>query len=195
MDFNKKKKEILSKEDKSRKGSVDKRIKSLCEVMNNSADFATSSSCAGRILLLKTFKLKNKLPKAWIWVTHEKTTLKEVKRALEEYNEESPLQFKQESAILHVYCGTLENAETLMNAARESGFKRSGIITTKKQIVVEVICREHVTVPIYDKKLLVTEEYLRYLIAEANRKLEKSWKAIKTLEEKKFIHSQVVLPI
>ncbi len=64
MDFNKKKREILRKEDKSSKGSLDEKIKELCIVINSHPDFVTSSSCAGRILLVKSFEKKSKQPKA-----------------------------------------------------------------------------------------------------------------------------------
>ena len=183
MDFNKKKQEILQKEDKSSKGSVDEKIKELCVTINKSPNFVTSSSCAGRILLVKSFENKNKQPKAWIWVTHNLATKEEVSAALKNYKEKEPLTFKQESAILHIYCKSLEHAEQFIEVARNSGFKRAGIITTKKHIVIEIICLEQLAVPIFDKKILVTEEYLGYIIKEANRKLQKSWSVIARLRE------------
>ena len=186
MDFNKKKQEILQKEDKSSKGSVDEKIKELCVTINKSPDFVTSSSCAGRILLVKSFENKNKQPKAWIWATHNLATKEEVSTALNNYKGKEPLIFKQESAILHIYCKSLEHAEQVIEVARSSGFKRAGIITIKKHIVVEIICLEQLAVPIFDKTILVAEEYLNYIIGEANKKLQKSWNCIKKLQENSF---------
>lgn len=183
MDFNKKKQEILNKEDKSNKGSIDNKIQKLCLTINQSPDFVTSSSCAGRILLVKSFEKKNKQPNIWIWVTHDLATKEEVNTALKNYKGKESLIFKQESAILHIYCRTLEHAESLIEIARNSGFKRAGIITTKKHIVVEIICLEQLALPIFDKKVLVTESYLDYIVAQANKKLQKSWSAIERLQE------------
>lgn len=183
MDFNKKKQEILRKEDQSNKGSIDNKIQKLCETINQSPDFVTSSSCAGRILLVKSFEKKNKQPKAWIWATHDLATKEEVSRVLKEYKGKEPLIFKQESAILHIYCRSLEYAEQFIETARSSGFKRAGIITTKKHSIVEIICLEQLAVPVFDKTILVQEKYLSYIIEEANKKLEKSWNCIKRLQE------------
>lgn len=183
MDFDKKKQEILKKEDKSNKGSIDRKIQKLCAIINQSQNFVTSSSCAGRILLVKSFEKKNKQPNAWIWATHALTTKKEILNKIENYTEKEPLILKQESAILHIYCRSLEHAEQLIEIARNSGFKRAGIITTKKHIVVEIICLEQLAVPIVDKKILISEEYLKYIIKEANKKIKKSWSAIGRLQE------------
>jgi len=96
----------------SNKGSIDNKIQKLCAAINESPDFVTSSSCAGRILLVKSFEKKNKQPKAWIWVTHDLATKEEVSRALKEYKGKESLIFKQKSAILHIYCRSLENMQS-----------------------------------------------------------------------------------
>jgi len=105
---------------------------------------------------------------------------------LNSYKGKEALTLKQESAILHIYCGSLENAEQLIEVARRSGFKRAGIITAKKHIIVEIICLEQLAVPVFNKKLLIPEKYLNYLIKEANKKLERSWTCIKRLRENSF---------
>ena len=46
MNFDKEKKEFLSKKDKSRKGSIDNKIKKLVNKINSLPDFYTTSSCS-----------------------------------------------------------------------------------------------------------------------------------------------------
>ncbi len=53
MNFEKEKKDCLSKIDKSKKGSIDKKIKELVDLINSLKDYYTTSSCSGRILLIK----------------------------------------------------------------------------------------------------------------------------------------------
>ena len=51
--FSKLKEHSLSKIDKSKKNSIDKNIKSLINIINKSDDYYTTSSCSGRIVLLR----------------------------------------------------------------------------------------------------------------------------------------------
>ena len=55
--------------------------------------------------------------------------------------------FKSEPPILHVSCKTVEGAEDILNKARESGWKRSGIISLGKNIIVELISTEKLEFP------------------------------------------------
>jgi len=52
MNFQKRKKDVLSKLDKSSKKSWDVKIVSLCEKINPLENFYTTSSCSGRIVLI-----------------------------------------------------------------------------------------------------------------------------------------------
>ena len=51
--FSQRKKDVLLKSDKSSIGNVDEKISSLCNKINSKEDFYTTSSCSGRILLMK----------------------------------------------------------------------------------------------------------------------------------------------
>ena len=50
--FNKEKRDFLVKNDKSKKKSIDIGVKKLVKRVNSSANYFTTSSCSGRILLL-----------------------------------------------------------------------------------------------------------------------------------------------
>ncbi len=76
--------------------------------------------------------------------------------------------------ILHVACRTIENAQKILDISSMAGFKHSGIITTRKKIVVEIIGSEQFdTIIAKHGKLFVGDEYLRLLVNEANKKLGK----------------------
>ena len=51
--FNQRKKDILEKLDKSSKGDWDEKIKWLCDKINSMDNYYTTSSCSGRIIVMK----------------------------------------------------------------------------------------------------------------------------------------------
>ena len=53
MEFQQQKTKQLSKSDKSNIGKWDSKIKCLCNKINKKRDYYTTSSCAGRVVLLK----------------------------------------------------------------------------------------------------------------------------------------------
>lgn len=56
-EFSRWKAQCLSKADLSRKGSVDEDVAELVQLLNGREQFFTTSSCAGRILLLDAVSL------------------------------------------------------------------------------------------------------------------------------------------
>jgi len=50
--FSKRKKDVLSKIDKSSKGGFDEKIVKLCEKINRLDNYYTTSSCAGRVVIM-----------------------------------------------------------------------------------------------------------------------------------------------
>jgi len=173
---------VLSRPDHSKKGSVDDRVKSLCDTINSKKEYVTLSSCSGRIALLE---LDRKSDAEWIYVSHEKANPDAVQSALSAYIGNKVVEFKQESVILHIATSTLELAQELIDkGARPAGFGRMGIISiVPGHVVVELVCAAHISTPVFDKQVLVTPEYIEYLILQANIKLEKSWSCIDRLEQ------------
>ena len=51
--FEKRKQDVLLKKDKSYRRKFDKKIKKLCGKINQMEDYYTTSSCSGRIVLIK----------------------------------------------------------------------------------------------------------------------------------------------
>ena len=89
-----------------------------------------------------------------------------------------------ESCILHVVCRELKNAEEIYEKAKLAGWKKSGIISTKRSFVAELISTERLEFPIINKKkILVDDEFLKLVVKGSNDKLKRSWEKIKKLEK------------
>lgn len=169
--------ELLYKPDKSKKGNVDEEIKYLVDYINSLDNYYTTSSCAGRIVLVGIPSDGRKKDAEWIFSSHE--IVKE-KVNLREINFENlVVNFKQESFILHVCAKTFDDANEMLTIARDVGFKRAGIIATNKRFIIEIMSTENITAPVYDEKLLIDQEYLDYLINQGNDKMINSRKRVK----------------
>ncbi|XP_043431229.1 tRNA wybutosine-synthesizing protein 3 homolog isoform X3 [Prionailurus bengalensis] len=144
----------LSKADLSRKGSVDEDVVELVQLLNEREQYFTTSSCAGRIILLDGIV------------------------ALKKANGDAILKF--EPLILHVQCRQLQDAQILHSVAIDSGFRNSGITVGKRGKTMLAIRSTHgLEVPLSHKgKLMVTEEYIDFLLKIANQKMEENKKRI-----------------
>ena len=126
------------------------------------------------------------MPNLFLFVMHDKTSFKKLKRELVRLSRklEKLVYFKQEPCILHAACQNLEAAQKLLEKAKLAGWKKSGIIASKKRIVVELSSTEKIEMPVLNKgKILVSDEFLKLLVKEANSLLERSWEKIKRLEK------------
>lgn len=180
--FEQRKMQCLSRMDKSRQGQVDKDIKPLVRLINSLPNFYTTSSCAGRILILAVGKRKCDCRR--IFITHRKTTADEVISHLSGLPED-PCWFRQESFIIHVCSRDLASAIELLRVARESGFKHSGIISVGNRIMVEIGSNEGMDVPVSDDGILLVENrYLSYLAKVANKKMDQNSRRLKKFKEK-----------
>ena len=171
MSFQKEKKDVLVKQDKSKKKKVDIGIKKLVDLINSKENYYTSSSCSGRIVLIK-MNSERKDKAEWAYITHNKADFGQIKKAL---RKKSNIWFKQEPLIIHVCCDTVESAKKFILQSRKV-FKRAGIISIKKnKVTVEVIGNERIeTLVKRNDKIMVSDDYLRELIREANKKMDKN---------------------
>lgn len=183
MTFQKHKKDFLTKKDKSKKGDIDKGIKKLVNLINSKKNYYTTSSCSGRVVLIK--KPDKKQDSEWLLVKHDKVSFNEIKKALKNISKEQ-LWFRVEPLIMHICCKTLEDAKKLLVIARKI-FKRAGIISLNKKIIIEIIGTGFIYTIIADKgKMLVSENYIKVLIKEANKKLMKNKRDIDRFYNKLF---------
>ena len=184
MNFEKEKKEFLGKKDKSKKGSIDIKIKRLVDKINSLPDFYTTSSCSGRILLLDIPYSNKKNEVEYLFCSHKKIKYNEIKKILKLKKElKNDVWFKVQPVIIHVACNDIKNTKKILNIARDIGFRRSGIISIgKNKVIMEIISTERIDAIVgKNRKLLIGEDYFKVLIKEGNKKLEKTWEKIDKL--------------
>lgn len=173
--FDKQKKDVLARIDKSVKGSVDKEIKPLVELINSLPDYFTTSSCSGRILLIEISPSGRKDEANWLFLKHSKVNFKEIKKGLEKISSKQ-VWLRQESMIIHICCRELEAAKKMLLLCHDGGLKRAGIIAIgKKKIMVEAFGTDRLdTVVALGGKVVVDDNYLKILVREANLKMEQN---------------------
>ncbi len=174
----------LKKGDKSIKQSWDKKISNLCNLINKSNDYYTTSSCSGRILILiEDEKKRNDL---FLFCSHDLISFDILKKELAQIKDKTKrlVYFRHDPCILHVSCRTLEKAQEMHDLGKDAGWKRSGIIATKKRFVVELNATQKIEMPIIDNgEILVDDKFLKVLVDEANTKLKRCWEFIGRLEK------------
>ena len=190
--FLRRKKSVLSKPDKSYIGEWDKKIISLCNKINSNKNYYTTSSCSGRIVLMiaqnkKSHNLFLKISHELIsfnWLKNNLSNLKVIpSRAQASKIKNKFVKFKCEPPILHVVCRNLESASLLLEKVKISGMKHSGIHCLRRNIILEIHGDDKLEFPIFSKnKILVDDDFLKLIAKESNKKLKKSWKIIKKLE-------------
>jgi tRNA wybutosine-synthesizing protein 3 len=180
MDFKNEKKQFLGKPDKSLAQGIDKAILPLCRKINKNPDYYTTSSCAGRIILIK--EKGKKQENAFIKIWHDKILLEDLMNELKNAKYDGMIYLRHEPCIMHVSCKSLDDAEKLVQLARHSGWKKSGIISLGRNII-EIVSTEILATPIMNKrKILVDKDYISILVKEANKKLKQTREKIKNLE-------------
>jgi tRNA wybutosine-synthesizing protein 3 len=169
------KQNALTKEDKSHEQKWDDKIKSLCDKINSLPNYFTTSSCSGRITIIK--ETNKKIPNAFIFKSHNKITPEQLKSNLPSDNDIYYL--RAEPVALHIASKTLEDAQALLNTIRNAGLKKSGIISSKSHFIIEATGSEFLITPITHD---LSENHLNLLTQEANKKLEQTWNKIEKLK-------------
>ncbi|KAK3673178.1 hypothetical protein LTR78_007018 [Recurvomyces mirabilis] len=129
--------------DLSPKGSVDAGIRDLIAEINDSPDYVTTSSCAGRIAVYLEGSKGAKGGGKWLYTSHEPIEVPEgpgevlqmfgvlggaVQCATPSDAEKARfVHFKFEPMILHILSSSLKPAQRIMSAAMSAGFRESGI--------------------------------------------------------------------
>ena len=153
---------------------VDEEILPILQVINRSAHYYTSSSCAGRIVLLEIPKLGDKKEAVFLGKWHRTIQSIELKKAAEKATH-GMLWILAQSPILHIVTDSYENADMMVKTALACGFKNSGFKSLSKKIVIEICSTERVDAPIGNEaKLFCTNEYLELLMTISNDVLTKS---------------------
>ncbi|XP_043692125.1 tRNA wybutosine-synthesizing protein 2/3/4 [Telopea speciosissima] len=192
MEFEKRKANALAaiaseEADKSPKGTLDTPIIPLIRALNQHHSYFTTSSCSGRISILSqpsqtTSTTATKKKKArggsWLFITHDPADPNSVVDLLFRADSTPPdqhgeLVFRFEPFILAVECKDVVSAQSLVSAAISCGFRESGITNAHKRIIIAVRCSIRLEVPLGETdRIMVSPEYVRYLVGIANEKME-----------------------
>ena len=181
MSFQHYKKTVLTRQDKSNKGSIDEPIKELIDTINRKPDYCTTSSCSGRIVVFpeRTNEKKNEMK--FTFVSHNKVSVEQITAVIKKHTN-TTLWFRYEPAILHVACSSLEAAEKLLYVARQV-FKHSGILSLGKHPVLEIRGSEFIEALVQIEKKTMPET-VEHLCKSANNKLQRTHEQIEKLKIK-----------
>jgi len=205
--FDKQKSDCFSKIDLSRKGSIDEPILKIIETLNTHKNYFSLSSCSGRIVVLReggspidahqdeaSNELTSSVVKAgcaWIHVDHEVVDVDKVLQLIQQHTESQITKgcvvIKFEPLVLHIQCRSTEHAKLLHTVAIEAGFRNSGITLGKSGKVVSAVRSTHaLEVPVSDDsgKLLVSPDYIKFILRKSNTKLEENFRRIALFEQK-----------
>ncbi|KAL9455707.1 hypothetical protein AB3S75_005015 [Citrus x aurantiifolia] len=165
--------------DKSPKGTLDAPIIPLLNAINSHPNYYTTSSCSGRISI---FSHPVNKPKGgtWLFITHDPADVDSVLSLLFFPTHSTPssptrdhLVFRFEPLIVAVECRDVESAEALVSIAVSSGLRESGVTSVKKRVIVGIRCSLRLEVPLGESgNVLVSKDYVRFLVGIANQKLE-----------------------
>jgi len=153
---------------------VDEKIIPLLDIINQSEKFYTSSSCAGRILLLQIPEIGDKKNAKFLGKWHRIIEPQELLSTVEKA-EKGQLWLLAQSPIIHITAKTSLDAEKMLKTAISCGFKNSNLKSIGKKIVLEICSTERLDAPIgKDAILFCNDEHLNLLIDISNDVVEKS---------------------
>ena len=166
---------------------ADQPIYYLLDYINSLEYFFTTSSCAGRIILLKVPESGKKFEAKFLFKSHYPVNFYYIwNKLLEVYKlYDEKIYFKQEPFILHVSAINLDRGYELLELARKAGFKHSGIfLISKDRVMIEIVGNEKIeTIVSKNRKLIVNKEYFMELVNEANKKLNITRKRMEKFQE------------
>lgn len=164
---------------------VDKDILQLLSLINSSNNYYTSSSCAGRIVLLEIPSIGDKKEAVFLGKWHRKIDPSELISAAKNSSEKGMIWLLAQAPILHLGAKTTSAADELLKTAISCGFKDSGLKSLGKKIVVEVCSTERLDAPIgKDGILFCNDEHLKLLVDISNEVIRKSSVKLEKFEEK-----------
>ena len=154
-------------------GLVDEDVKSLLKTINNNPNFFTSSSCSGRIVLMRDPD-ESKIDSEFIAKWHREISFDELKTTLEKT--QGNVWLRMEGFIFHISCRDINSAKRLLELKTRIGLKRGGIFHIKPdRIQVELENTPHLTIPLkHGDSQLVNDDYLKLIVAEANSRMQRN---------------------
>ncbi|MCD6414105.1 MAG: hypothetical protein J7L23_00560 [Candidatus Diapherotrites archaeon] len=162
--------------EKLEREGCDQEVEPYLDLVNSVPNLVTSSSCYGRMLLIDLPDYTKKNAK-FLWKTHQPANPEDVWRALNECKGKF-VWFKVDPLILHVSCKDIETASRLLKAKTRAGIKRGGIFSiSEERVQIELEGTYKMELPVKKgNRILVSEDYFKLVIEEANKKKLKNTK-------------------
>ena len=201
--------------DASRAGHVDARARPIVALVNRLPHFYTTSSCSGRVSLFAdptpASRAAGMKGGEWVYVSHDPAdadaVVSAVRRKLGEGGDgrgsspsdptdaaaarsaeadpECTLVLRFEPFILSVEASSVEEALRFVAAARDAGYRESGITASDKRAVCSVRCSIRMETPVVVRGArLVADDALRALVRVANEKWDANARRAERLEER-----------
>ncbi len=156
------------------KDEVDQNIVPLLDLINKSKEYYTSSSCAGRILLLQIPTIGDKKQAEFLGRWHRTIKTEEILKSIKK-SDKGTMWLLAQSPIIHIGAKTNTAADKIVKIANSSGFKNSNIKSVGKKPLVEIGSTERLDAPIgEDGILFCKDEHLELLVRISNEVMEKS---------------------
>jgi tRNA wybutosine-synthesizing protein 3 len=153
---------------------ADEKILPILKIINDSKEYFTSSSCAGRIVLLEIPVIGDKRQAKFLGIWHRTIKQPELLSAAKK-SSKGMIWLLAQSPIIHIAAKTNIAADRLVKIANASGFKNSNLKSVGKKPVVEVCSTERLDSPIGRNSILFcNDEHLKLLIKISNEIMEKS---------------------
>jgi len=153
-------------------GKADEEVVPLVREINSKENFYTTSSCAGRVVIMKIPDPGRKEDAEFLKKWHREIKLKELLDGLRDHKNIKNKWIIFNPPIFHIGSRTLEDAYKITQLGIQSGFKNSGIRSvTNKKIITQIISTEGLDVPFSDS---FTDDYLRDLKDNLNFMLRRS---------------------
>jgi tRNA wybutosine-synthesizing protein 3 len=167
---------------------VDKDVLFIVNKINEMEDYYTTSSCIGRCGMMEFPKNKNpKIHSKWLGKWHHYADEKELFEAIaKKSNDFESVVFVMNSPILHVASKDISSAKKLLELAIHNGLKASSVKSiSDRRVIVEILSTYKMDVPIgVNGKILVDDDYLKFLLHMGNKKLEKAREILMRFYEK-----------
>ncbi len=139
---------LASLEEAKAKGEVDLAVLPLLNEVNRHEGWVTSSSCAGRIVIIR--KAGRKEDSAFLFKWHRRITEEELIWAIRAIPNLKNVFLRAESFILHVLCKDLDWSSRLLSLAREAGIKKGGLQNLRGKLLVELRGNVNLCIPLED---------------------------------------------
>lgn len=160
---------------------IDKEILFLLDKINSLADYYTTSSCYGRIVIAESTIDNKKKSYQFLGKWHRKVTPDEVNYAIGKHKK-NILSLRLDPIILHIGCKNMNSANRLLKICQKTGLKRTGIYQIIPRIIIEIIGVDSLQAPLGENgNILAGHEHIAFLIDIVNSKFFDNEKKIECL--------------